>query len=350
MGTKPVKRICVGLLAHVDAGKTTLSEALLYLSGALRKPGRVDHGDAFLDTDRQERERGITIFSKQARRAWKDCELTLLDTPGHVDFSAEAERAVQVLDYAVLLVSAADGVQGHTETLWKLLERHRVPTFIFINKMDQPDTDRAKLLAQLRERLSDGCADFSGDRDELLEQAALCDEELMERYLETGELSDADLSALIVERKLFPCYFGAALRAEGVEELLDGLARYALEPDWPSEFAARVFKISRDEKGERLTWMKVTGGALKVRDAVKGPDWEEKATQLRLYSGAKYVQADEAPAGTACAVTGLSRTFAGQGWARRRTGRGRCWSRCWLIRYSLRRGATSTPCWGSFGF
>ena len=279
---KVTKRICAGLLAHVDAGKTTLSESLLYLSGALRKLGRVDHRDAFLDTDQQERERGITIFSKQARLTWKDCGLTLLDTPGHVDFSAEAERAVQVLDYAVLLVSATDGVQGHTETLWKLLERHRVPTFLFINKMDQPGTDRAKLLAQLRERLSDGCADFSGERSELLEHAALCDEGLMEQYLETGELSDADLSTLIVERKLFPCWFGSALKVEGVEELLDGLARYTLEPDWPPDFAARVFKISRDEKGERLTWLKVTGGALKVRDAVKSPDWEEKATQLRL--------------------------------------------------------------------
>ena len=310
---KPVRRLCVGLLAHVDSGKTTLSESLLYLSGALRKLGRVDHGDAFLDTDQQERERGITIFSKQARLVWKDCELTLMDTPGHVDFSAEAERAVQVLDYAVLLISGADGVQGHTETLWKLLERHRVPTFLFVNKMDQPDTDRDRLLAQLRQRLSDGCADFSGARDELLEHAALCDEELMERYLETGELSDADLSALIVERKLFPCFFGSALKVEGVAELLDGLARYTLEPDWPSNFAARVFKISRDDKGERLTWLKVTGGALKVRDAVKGPDWEEKATQLRLYSGAKFVPTDEAPAGTVCAVTGLGRTFAGQG-------------------------------------
>ena len=307
------KRICVGLLAHVDAGKTTLSEALLYLSGALRKLGRVDHGDAFLDTDRQERERGITIFSKQARLTWKGCELTLMDTPGHVDFSAEAERAVQVLDYAVLLVSAADGVQGHTETLWKLLERHRVPTFLFVNKMDQPDTDRAGLLTQLRRRLSDGCADFSGARDELLEQAALCDEELMERYLETGELSDTDLSALIAQRRLFPCFFGSALKVEGVEELLDGLDRFTLEPDWPSGFAARVFKISRDDKAERLTWLKVTGGALRVRDAVRGPDWEEKATQLRLYSGAKFIPADEAPAGTVCAVTGLSRTFAGQG-------------------------------------
>ena len=308
-----MKRLTIGMLAHVDSGKTTLSEAMLYLSGGVRKLGRVDHGNAFLDTDQQERERGITIFSKQARLNWKDCEVTLLDTPGHVDFSAEMERAVQVLDYAVLLVSGADGVQGHTETLWRLLERHRVPAFLFINKMDQPDTDRDKLLAQLRERLGDGCADFSGLRGELLEQAAMCDEELMERYLEAGELSDGDLAALIVERKLFPCFFGSALKVEGVEELLDGLDRYTLEPDWPEQFAARVFKISRDEKGERLTWLKVTGGVLKVRDPVKGPDWEEKATQLRLYSGAKFTPAEEAPAGTVCAVTGLSRTRAGQG-------------------------------------
>ena len=308
-----MKRLTIGMLAHVDSGKTTLSEAMLYLSGGVRRLGRVDHGDAFLDTDQQERERGITIFSKQARLAWKGCELTLLDTPGHVDFSAEMERAVQVLDYAVLLVSGADGVQGHTETLWKLLERHQVPTFLFINKMDQPDTDRDRLLAQLRERLSDGCADFSGGREELLEQAAMCDEELMERYLDTGTLEDADLSALIVERKLFPCFFGSALKVEGVEKLLDGLDRYTLEPDWPSDFAARVFKISRDEKGERLTWLKVTGGVLKVRDVVKGPDWEEKATQLRLYSGARFTPVEEAPAGTVCAVTGLSQTRAGQG-------------------------------------
>ncbi len=308
-----MKRLTIGMLAHVDSGKTTLSEAMLFRAGAVRRLGRVDHGDAFLDTEEQERERGITIFSKQARLEWKDCRITLLDTPGHVDFSAETERAVQVMDYAVLLISGSDGVQGHTETLWKLLERHRVPTFLFINKMDQPDTDRGALMAQLRARLSDGCADFSGDWGEAVEQAALCDEELMERYLETGKLDDADLSALVVERRLFPCWFGAALKVEGVDGLLDGLARFALEPDWPERFAARVFKISRDDRGERLTWLKVTGGALKVRDAVKGSGWEEKATQLRLYSGAKFVPADEAPAGTVCAVAGLSQTRAGQG-------------------------------------
>ena len=212
-----MKRLTIGMLAHVDSGKTTLSEAMLFRAGAVRRLGRVDHGDAFLDTEEQERERGITIFSKQARLEWKDCRITLLDTPGHVDFSAETERAVQVMDYAVLLISGSDGVQGHTETLWKLLERHRVPTFLFINKMDQPDTDRGALMAQLRARLSDGCADFSGDWGEAVEQAALCDEELMERYLETGELDDADLSALVVERRLFPCWFGAALKVEGVD-------------------------------------------------------------------------------------------------------------------------------------
>ena len=308
-----MKRLTIGMLAHVDSGKTTLSEAMLYRAGAVRRLGRVDHGDAFLDTEEQERERGITIFSKQARLCWGEWEFTLLDTPGHVDFSAEMERAVQVMDCAVLLVSGADGVQGHTETLWKLLERHHIPTFLFINKMDQPGTDRDRLLGQLRARLSDGCADFSGPWEDVLEHAALCDEALMERYLEAGELDDADLSALIVERRLFPCFFGAALRVEGVDALLDGLARYALEPDWPTQFAARVFKISRDDKGERLTWLKITGGALKVRDVVKGPDWEEKAAQLRLYSGAKFTPAGEAPAGTVCAAAGLTRTRAGQG-------------------------------------
>ena len=310
-----MKRLTVGILAHVDAGKTTLTEGLMYLSGGIRKLGRVDHGDAFLDTDSLERERGITIFSKQAVLRRDGLELTLLDTPGHVDFSSEMERAVQVLDYAILLISGADGVQGHTETLWRLLERHRVPTFLFINKMDQPDTHRDRLLEQLRRRLSDGCADF-GDRDGLMEQAALCDEGLMERYLEGEEPTAADLAALIVERKLFPCFFGSALKLEGVEELLSGLETYSMEPDWAKEFAARVFKITRDERGDRMTWMKITGGSLKVRETLKGEDWEEKATQLRVYSGAKFTAVDEAPAGTVCAVTGLTRTRSGQGLGR----------------------------------
>ena len=307
-----MKRLTIGILAHVDAGKTTLSEGLLYLTGAIRKLGRVDHGDAFLDTETLERERGITIFSKQAILRRGELEITLLDTPGHVDFSAEMERAVQVLDYAVLLISGTDGVQGHTETLWRLLERHRVPTFLFVNKMDQPDTDRDKLMEQLRARLSGGCADF-GDMDSTAEQAALCDEGLLERYLAGEKPGAEDLAALIAERKLFPCLFGSALRLEGVEELLDGLERYTLEPDWPERFAARVFKISRDERGERLTWLKVTGGTLRARDTLRGADWEEKVNQLRLYSGPKFTPAEEAPAGTVCAVTGLSATRAGQG-------------------------------------
>ena len=308
-----MKRLTIGILAHVDAGKTTLTEALLYTAGAIRRLGRVDHRDAFLDTEEQERERGITIFVKQAVLRRGELELTLLDTPGHVDFAAEMERAVQVLDYAVLLLSGPDGVQGHTETLWRILARHQVPTFVFVNKMDQPDTDRVAILDQLRRRFGEGFADFTGDRGELLEQAAMCDEVLLERYLEGEAPDDDDLAALIVERGLFPCFFGSALRLEGVEELLDGLERYTLEPAWGDSFAARVFKISRDERGERLTWLKVTGGALRVRDTVRGPGWEEKASQLRLYSGAKFTPLDETPAGTVCAVTGLTRTRVGQG-------------------------------------
>lgn len=308
-----MRRLVVGMLAHVDSGKTTLTEAMLYRAGSVRKLGRVDHGDAFLDTDALERERGITIFSKQAILRRGELELTLVDTPGHVDFSAETERTLQVLDYAVLLVSAADGVQGHTETLWRLLARHGVPTFLFVNKMDQPDTDENALMERLRARLSGDCADFSGPWEDALERAALCDEGLMERYLETGALSDFDLAALIARRKLFPVFFGSALKVEGVDELLDGLERFTLEPDWPGDFAARVFKITRDEKGERLTWMKVTGGSLKVREVLRAEDWEEKVTQIRLYSGVKFTPADEVPAGTVCAVAGLSRTRAGQG-------------------------------------
>ena len=308
-----MKRLTIGILAHVDAGKTTLSEALLYRAGALRKLGRVDHRDAFLDTDEQERERGITIFSKQAVLRRGELELTLLDTPGHADFAAEMERAVQVLDYAVLLLSGPDGVQGHTETLWRILKQYRVPTFVFVNKMDQPGTDRKAILEQLRRRLGEGFVDVTAPRQELLEQAAVCDEALLERYLEGEEPEDADLAALTVERRLFPCCFGSALKLEGVEELLCALERYTLEPDWGRTFAARVFKLSRDERGERLTWLKLTGGSLRVRDVLKGPDWEEKVSQIRLYSGSKFTPLEEAPAGTVCAVTGLSRTRVGQG-------------------------------------
>ena len=311
-----MKKLTVGVLAHVDSGKTTLSEGLLYLSGQTRKLGRVDHGDAFLDTDAQERERGITIFSKQARLSWKDMDITLLDTPGHVDFSAEMERTLQVLDYAVLVISGADGVQGHTLTLWRLLENRDIPTFLFVNKMDQPGTDRAALLRQLRARLNGGCADLS-DREELLESAALCDEELMERYLAGQAPDDGDLAGLIIRRKLFPVLFGSALKLEGVEELLDALAQYTLEPSYGEVFAARAFKISRDDRGERLTWLKVTGGTLRVRGSLSGGAgdgrWEEKVSQIRLYSGAKFTAAEEAPAGTVCAVTGLTHTRPGMG-------------------------------------
>ena len=312
-----MKKLAVGILAHVDAGKTTLTEGMLYLGGGIRRLGRVDHGDTFLDTDVQERERGITIFSKQAVLTRGELELTLLDTPGHVDFSAEMERTLQVLDYAILVINGTDGVQGHTATLWRLLEEHRVPTFLFVNKMDLPDTCRERILADLRRRLSDGCADFSAGAGEIAEQAALCDEGLMEAYLAGKEIAPEAVAALIVERKLFPCFFGSALKLEGVEEFLSALESYTLEPDWPEKFGAKVFKISRDDRGERLTWLKVTGGRLKVRELLAYGEGEarreEKVNQLRVYSGGKFTAVDTAEAGTVCAVTGLSATFAGQG-------------------------------------
>lgn len=315
------KQLCVGLLAHVDAGKTTLSEGLLYESGQLRRLGRVDHRDAFLDTDAQERERGITIFSKQARLSLDGLDLTLLDTPGHVDFSSEMERTLQVLDYAVLVISGTDGVQGHTATLWRLLARYHVPTFLFVNKMDLAGTDRAALLEQLHSRLSGGCVDFSAPDWE--ESAALCDDGILEKYLETGTLEDGDVISLIRHRKVFPCWFGSALKLDGVAELLRGIGRYAAPPLYPKEFGAKVFKIARDPQGARLTYLKVTGGSLRVKAPLTnrrpgGPEpegdlWEEKADQLRLYSGSQYRLAETVPAGAVCAVTGLSRTYPGQG-------------------------------------
>ena len=312
------KHLTMGILAHVDAGKTTLSEAMLYLSGTIRKLGRVDKKDAYLDTDAQERARGITIFSKQARFEWKDLGITILDTPGHVDFSAEMERTLQVLDYAVLLVSGADGVQGHTETLWKLLKRNGIPTFLFVNKMDQPGTDKEELLANIHERLSDCCIDFTGSWDEdFYESIAMCEEELMEQYLETGDISEEDLARLIIERKLFPVYFGSALKLDGIETLLDGLLAYTREPAYDAEFGAKVFKISRDDQGNRLTHLKVTGGSLKVKDLLSGTKdeevWEEKINQIRLYSGEKFDPVPEVSAGTICTVTGLTKTHPGQG-------------------------------------
>lgn len=306
-----MKTLTIGILAHVDAGKTTLSEAMLYRAGMLRAMGRVDHGDAFLDTDAQERERGITIFSKQAVLDLPGCRFILLDTPGHVDFSAEMERTLQILDYAILVISATDGVQGHTYTLWDLLRRYQVPAFLFANKMDLPGLERAALLAQLRRELSPECMDFS-DPD-CMEQLALCDETLMERFLETGALPDADIGALICARRTFPCYFGAALRDEGVDEFLRALARYAVPPEYPAEFAAQVYKIARDEKGVRLTFLKVLGGTLRVKDVLRGADWEEKCDQLRLYSGAKFTAVPAAEAGSVVAVVGLTKTRAGEG-------------------------------------
>ena len=313
MGDRIKKKIALGILAHVDAGKTTLSEALLYRGGRLRKLGRVDHRDAFLDTDPLERERGITIFAKQAILPLDRAELTLVDTPGHADFSAETERVLRVLDCAVLVVSGADGVQSHTLTLWRLLERYGVPVFLFVNKMDLAGADRARLLAELKRRLDDGCVDFGAPEETLLESAAERDEEALEEYLDSGTLKRETIAALVGARKLFPCFFGSALKLEGVDELLRGLEDYCPDTAWPAGFGARVYKISRDGQGQRLTWLRVTGGELRVKDPVKGPGWEEKVDQIRLYSGVKYQTADAVPAGTVCAVTGLSRTRCGQG-------------------------------------
>ena len=301
--------LSIGLLAHVDAGKTTLSEALLYTSGARRTLGRVDHGDTCLDTHSLERQRGITIFSKQAMLETERRAVTLVDTPGHVDFSAETERTLPILDCAILVISGADGVQAHTATLWKLLESYHVPTFLFINKMDLPDTHREKLLASLQSRLSPGCVDFGAPMEQICEAAALCDEALLENYLESGMVTDGNIKALIASRKLFPCCFGSALKLEGIEQFLQMLDRYAPEPDVGPEFGARVYKISRDAQGNRLTWLRLTGGSLRVRSTLE----EEKVQAIRLYSGEKFNAVEEATAGMLCAVTGLSKTYAGQG-------------------------------------
>lgn len=308
-----MRKLVVGILAHVDAGKTTLSEGLLYRGGALKKPGRVDHRDAFLDTEDLERERGITIFSKQAVLTAGDVEISLVDTPGHVDFSAEAERVLGVLDCAVLVVSGTDGVQGHTETLWRLLGRYGVPTLLFINKMDLPGADRGALLGELKRRLDDACIDFGAAGDALYEPIATCGEEALEQYLDRGAVEDGAVSALIGARRLFPCFFGSALRLDGVEELLAGIARWAPRTEYGPDFGARVYKIARDPQGTRLSCLKVTGGTLRVKDALRGEGWEEKADQLRIYSGARYRAVDMAEAGTVCAVAGLSRTYPGQG-------------------------------------
>ena len=311
------KQIVLGILAHVDSGKTTLSEAMLYRAGVTRRLGRVDHKDAFLDTDALEKARGITIFSKQALLTAGDTDITLLDTPGHVDFSTETERTLQVLDYAVLVVSGTDGVQSHTETLWRLLRRYHVPTFVFVNKMDLPGMERQELLAQLNRRLGEGFVDFGAEQADRDEALALCDENLMDRMLDAGQLQDADLIPAIARRHVFPCWFGAALKLEGVDALLDGLDRYTRPAPALEAFGAKVFKVSQDEQGTRLTWLRVTGGELKVKAQLTGEadgePWAEKANQLRLYSGAKYTLTEAIGPGQVCAVTGLTKARPGEG-------------------------------------
>ena len=311
-----MKQLTLGILAHVDAGKTTLSEAMLYLSGAIRKAGRVDNRDAFLDTYELERERGITIFSKQAVFAYDDLKITLLDTPGHVDFSAEMERTLQVLDAAVLVIGASDGIQGHTVTLWKLLKRYQVPVFLFVNKMDQQGTDQDVLMRELCDRLGGGLTNFSEEnKNTLLEELAMCDEELLNCFLEKGDISEELIRKAIAQRKVFPCFFGSALKLFGVRELMEGIVRYMPISGYPKEFGARVFKITRDNQGNRLTHMKITGGCLKARDVLK----TEKVNQIRIYSGEKFDAVNEACAGQVCAVTGLLHTFPGQGFGLEKT-------------------------------
>ncbi len=331
-----MKRIVTGILAHVDAGKTTLSEALLYTTGQVRKLGRVDHGDAFLDTNAMERQRGITIFAEPAIIRTEDLALTLLDTPGHVDFSAETERTLRVLDYAILVVSGADSIQGHTETLWRLLARYQVPTFIFVNKMDAPGADKDALLSRLKQRFSDGCIDFTGSGEwaadnpipaRIAEEIAMQDESAMNAYLETETVPDETIRMMIANRMVFPCFFGSALKMEGIEAFVAGFERYAEEPHYDGEFGARIYKVSHDAQGNRLTWLKVTGGDFAAKSMLSGTSrsgsvresrdddgtWHEKADQVRVYSGAKFTTVDAVPAGTVCAVTGLTQTFPGQG-------------------------------------
>lgn len=324
MDLENTNKLTIGILAHVDAGKTTLAESILYLTGSIRKLGRVDHQDAFLDTYELERERGITIFSKQAEFRLGEREVTLLDTPGHVDFSAEMERTLQVLDYAILVISGADGVQGHVQTLWRLLKQYEIPVFLFINKMDQPDTNEKALMEELTKRLGEKCINFSGglETEEAKENLAVCDEAVLEHYLESGEIQKEEIINLIAKRKVFPCYFGSALKIQGVEEFLRGIETFTRECAYPEEFGARVFKIARDAQGNRLTYLKITGGSLKVKmllsnekEAGEGKEelWEEKAEQIRIYSGNSFEAVKEAKAGSVCAVTGLSHTYCGQG-------------------------------------
>ncbi|MFA9376547.1 MAG: NYN domain-containing protein [Lachnotalea sp.] len=324
-----MKKLIIGILAHVDAGKTTLSESMLYLSGSIRKLGRVDHKDTFLDTYELERARGITIFSKQAEFTFKNMEVTLLDTPGHVDFSAEMERTLQVLDYAILVISGTDGVQGHTQTLWKLLKTYHIPTFLFVNKMDIGEISRDAIIEELKTRLGDGCFDFDKEQDNevLMEGLAMYDEAVLEHYLETGKVEKQEIAQMIAQRKIFPCYFGSALKLDGVEAFLECVELYTKQPEFLGKFGAKIFKITRDEQDNRLTYMKITGGSIKVKDLLtnqfeknrngkqidRASIWEEKADQIRIYSGTRYETIDEAKAGTICAITGLSKTFSGEG-------------------------------------
>lgn len=309
-----MKKLVIGILAHVDAGKTTLSEGMLYLSGKIGKLGRVDKGDAYLDTFELERARGITIFSKQAVFDIEDTQITLLDTPGHVDFSAEMERTLKVLDYAILVVSGSDGVQGHTKTLWRLLTIYQIPVFLFINKMDQNGTNRDKLISELKTQLDDGCIDFGqAGTETFFEQLAMCEEGLLETYLETGQIDKEQIKKAVRERSVFPCFFGAALKLEGILPFMKSLVEYAVIPAYKEEFGAKIFKIARDEQGNRLTYMKLTGGKLKVKDILKNHDWEEKVNQIRVYSGQKFEAVNELEAGSICAVVGLSNTKPGEG-------------------------------------
>ena len=310
------KHICIGMLAHVDAGKTTLTESILYLTGTIRKLGRVDHKDAFLDTDQIERERGITVFSKEARFTIDETDFTLLDTPGHADFSTEMERTLQVLDYGILIVSGADGIQGHTITLWRLLTAYRIPVFVFVNKMDQPGTEKAKILAGLRENLGDGFLDF--DRDPEGEDLALCSEKLMESYFATERITEEQIAEAVRERKIYPVVFGSALKLQGTERFLEVLKRFAQTKELPEAFSARVYKITRDKQGVRQTHMKITGGSLRSKMMLSGENsahqpWEEKADQIRLYSGNSFQLVQEVNAGMVCTVTGLTQTYAGEG-------------------------------------
>ena len=321
---KGIKRFCFGIVAHVDAGKTTLSEALLYLSGGIRKMGRVDYKDAYLDTHHIEKERGITIFSKQAILKGEGMELALLDTPGHVDFSAEMERSLQVLDYAILVISGSDGVQGHTETLWKLLERYGVPVFLFVNKMDLEGNEKDDILLELQRKLSENCVDFSNDMgEEFFENIAVCEETLLNSYMDKGRIEETEISHMIGRRKIFPCFFGSALRMQGVEKFYSAFLRYANNKEYPKEFGARVYKIARDEQNRRLTYLKVTGGTLAVKQLVtneeqiacameQGNVWKEKVDQIRIYSGEKYENVQEVESGMVCAVSGLNYTFPGE--------------------------------------